>query len=405
MDFTGQQDDALKSINVWYKQLRNNFNKANQVFRLFGYAGTGKTTLAKHIAEHVTGDVVFGAFTGKAAQVLKEKGCPKAQTIHSMIYQPKPVPKEVIEKLKENLKIETDKVKINDLKSKIKNLNGPKFQLNIASDLCIADLIILDECSMINQQIAEDLMYFDKPILVLGDPGQLPPVKGGGYFTDQEPDILLTEIHRQAKDSPIIHMATMVRQGKQLPFADFGGMCRKREKRLFWDSDDVKADQILCGKNATRRNINSAMRSLLGKVSSKDPLSCYPKKAEKLICLRNNHEFGLLNGLMGNTLEDSVYDEGELSIKIKLDFGGDLALPILKEHFLEYETPGLVEHMPYWERREVEEFDYAYAITVHKSQGSQWKNVCFYDDGMSHQRNKLLYTAITRASERVVIYA
>lgn len=405
MDSTRQQEEALTAINVWYKQLKNNFDESNQVFRLFGYAGTGKTTLAKHIAEGISGQVVFGAFTGKAAQVLKEKGCPHAQTIHSMIYQPKEVPRDVLEKLRAKADKETDKVKLLNLRNEIQKLNGPKFQLNIASDVCTADLIILDECSMINERIAMDLMSFKIPILVLGDPAQLPPVKGGGYFTNAKPNILLTEIHRQAKDSPIIHMATMIRHGKELRFESFGEGCRKRPKRFFKDSDDVHADQILCGKNKTRREINTGLRSLLGKIDSKNQLSIFPKKDEKLICLRNNHEVGLLNGLMGRTLEDSVYDDGKLSIEIELDFGGKISVPILPEHFEEYENPGIVEHMPYWERREVEEFDYAYAITVHKSQGSQWPSVCFYDDGMSHQRDKLLYTAVTRASERITIYA
>jgi hypothetical protein len=125
-----------------------------QVFRLFGYAGTGKTTLAKHLAENVDGDVVFGAFTGKAASVLRAKGCHDASTIHSMIYRSK----------------ESDE-------------GGPLFALNRSGPAAKADLIVIDECSMVDQDLGRDLLSFGKPVLVLGDPAQLPPVKGGGFFT------------------------------------------------------------------------------------------------------------------------------------------------------------------------------------------------------------------------------
>ena len=89
MQFSPQQDDALKAAAAWLKAARR--GKARQVFRLFGYAGTGKTTLAQHLAEGVDGDVLFAAFTGKAAQVLRSRGAEGARTIHSLIYRP-PVP-------------------------------------------------------------------------------------------------------------------------------------------------------------------------------------------------------------------------------------------------------------------------------------------------------------------------
>ena len=81
--FAPQQDEALKAVSNWLKEGRS------PLFRLFGYAGTGKTTLAKHFAEHVDGDVLFAAFTGKAAQVLRSRGASNAKTIHSLIYRPR----------------------------------------------------------------------------------------------------------------------------------------------------------------------------------------------------------------------------------------------------------------------------------------------------------------------------
>ena len=57
---------------------------------------------------------------------------------------------------------------------------------------------------MVDEDLGRDLLSFGKPVLVLGDPAQLPPVKGGGFFTEAEPDVMLTEVHRQAADNPII---------------------------------------------------------------------------------------------------------------------------------------------------------------------------------------------------------
>ena len=70
---------------------------------------------------------------------------------------------------------------------------------------------------MVGPEMAADLLAFGKPILVLGDPGQLPPIKGTGAFTEVVPDIMLTEIHRQAGESAIIRLATMARQGIDIP--------------------------------------------------------------------------------------------------------------------------------------------------------------------------------------------
>ena len=85
--FSPEQDAALKAVADWMKA-KPGRGRAPLIFRLFGYAGTGKTTLAKHIAEGVDGKVLFAAFTGKAALVMRSKGCQGATTIHSLIYRP-----------------------------------------------------------------------------------------------------------------------------------------------------------------------------------------------------------------------------------------------------------------------------------------------------------------------------
>src|SRR5260221_668680 len=84
--FTPHQDSALKAVADWMKA-KPGRNGTPPVFRLFGYAGTGKTTLARHIADGVDGEVKFAAFTGKAALGMRNKGCDNASTIHSLIYR------------------------------------------------------------------------------------------------------------------------------------------------------------------------------------------------------------------------------------------------------------------------------------------------------------------------------
>src|SRR5262249_58130307 len=130
--------------------------------------------------------------------------------------------------------------------------------INLDSLARRTQLIVIDEASMVNEKIGRDLLRFGVPIIVIGDPAQLPPVEGAGFFTTDEPDFMLTEIHRQARDSPIIKMATIVREGGLLPVGDYGDGSRVIHLNDYKDYRDVPVDQILVGRNVTRRNINSA---------------------------------------------------------------------------------------------------------------------------------------------------
>ncbi|WP_322990965.1 ATP-dependent RecD-like DNA helicase, partial [Hoeflea sp.] len=273
MKFSPQQDEALKAVSRWLKDGRT------PIFRLFGYAGTGKTTLAKYFADNVDGEVLFAAFTGKAAQVLRARGAKNARTIHSLIYRPKGE-EEVSDE-------ETGKTTV-----------SPLFSINRQSPLAQAALIIIDECSMVDEALGKDLMSFGTPILVLGDPGQLPPISGGGYFTEHEPDILLTEIHRQARDNPIIDLAMQVREGREIMHGDYGTAQVIGKNDV--DRDIVlEADQVLVGTNRTRRRYNQRLRELKGFTQA------FPQSGDKLVCLRNDPSKGLLNGSLWQVMTSS----------------------------------------------------------------------------------------------------
>jgi exodeoxyribonuclease-5 len=360
-----QQEQALKDVSRWFSATRER-KPQGQVFRLFGYAGTGKTTLARHLAEGVEGNVVFAAFTGKAALVMRARGCVDARTIHSLIYRPKEIESE-----------------------------EPSFVLNDDSEAAQAKLIIVDECSMVDEELGRDLLSFGRPVLVLGDPAQLPPVKGGGFFTEAEPDLMLTEVHRQAADNPIVRMSMIVREGGFLERGTYGES-RVIARNQIDPLAVTQAGQVLVGMNRTRRLYNKRMRELFGYTN---PL---PEVGDKLVCLRNDRKKGLLNGgiwtvkqslpMRRNKLRMSLVPEEDPSRKA-------LRVSVLPA-FFESE-----EEIPYALRRDSDEFDYGYALTVHKSQGSQWDDVVLFDESgaFREHRHRWLYTGLTRAAQKLTV--
>jgi exodeoxyribonuclease-5 len=355
-----QQDLALKDVSRWLK------GHGGQVFRLFGYAGTGKTTLAKHLAENIDGDVCFAAFTGKAALVMRARGCEGARTLHSLIYRPREVDTE-----------------------------EPTFVLNGDSDAAKASLIVVDECSMVDEELGRDLLSFGKPVLVLGDPAQLPPVKGGGFFTEAEPDAMLTEIHRQAADNPIVRLSMEIREGGALHIGQYGES--RVIRRADIDTEAVKrADQLLVGTNKTRRAYNRRMREIFGFKA------VTPEAGDKLVCLKNDRTKGLLNGSLWRTKTTANLRRGRLRMTVvpEEEQGGKGQRIAVVPHFFESD-----EEVPFSIRKNSDEFDYGYALTVHKAQGSQWDDVVVFDESWAFRehRHRWLYTAITRASQRLTV--
>lgn len=366
MAWSPQQEKALKAVESWIRDYKMKKTK-KQFFYLGGFAGVGKTTLAIHFSKNVE-NCCFAAFSGKAADVMRKKGCFGARTIHSLIY----------------------------IADQDKKTGEVTFRLNVSnSALNDADLLILDECSMVDELIATDLLSFGKPILVLGDPAQLPPVSGTGYFTSREPDFMLTEIHRQAADNPIIYLATQVRNGIMPDIGEYGDS--KIVTKLN-SQDALDADQILCGRNVTREDMNRKIRKLLGH----DPGMPVPK--DKVICLKNDRDLGIFNGSMFTVQEilQSKYKTNFLHMRLQSD--DEYALPTLvkthKSFFID-EVP-----VPDWKMlKGSQQFNYGYSITCHKSQGSQWEKVLLLDEHYCFKDNwkEWLYTGITRSASSLIM--
>ena len=365
--FTLHQDQALRAVADWLKA-KPGKNGTPQVFRLFGYAGTGKTTLARHIADGVNGNVKFAAFTGKAALVMRNKGCDNASTIHSLIYRTRESGEE-----------------------------QPSFELWDDAPASKAKLIVIDECSMVDAELGRDLMSFDCPLLVLGDPAQLPPIQGGGFFTDAEPDAMLTEVHRQAQDDPIVRMSMAVREGRALDLGTFGESEVVRRDAL--DPDRVMAaDQVLVGRNNTRRAYNMRVRQ---KQNIEDPL---PVAGDKLVCLRNNRKKALFNGGLWRVKSRAASKSKIITMRLSPDEEVSSA-KVTKVSVRADCFGGGIEDIPWEQRRPYDEFDYGYVLTVHKSQGSQWNDVVLFDESFAFQdsRARWLYTGITRAAKRLTV--
>ena len=390
MRLSTQQANAALAVREWLGLPV----EENQVFYLAGYAGTGKTTIVNQLVQDSDLAYDFMAYTGKAVSVLCKKGNP-ARTIHSAIYRPQKPDEGAIKDLLKQIQGSAGNALVK-LKQDLALLYRPKFVLREREVLEEFDLIVVDEVSMVGADLGRDLLSFGKKVLVLGDPGQLPPIGGAGFFTNRPPDFLLTEIHRQAEDNPIIRMATLVRQGHTLGVGAYGES--KVVRKGVTDPFKEATSQVICGRNTTRKIINNAFIDRLWPGSE---LACLvPPPSAELICLRNNAALGILNGTQWTVASSS--DEGKYIDLVLYESGEDPTITKnIKAHAFETDLSSLSP----WNRRLYEEFDFGYGITCHKSQGSQWPSVYIIDESWMFREDKAkwLYTALTRAEDRVVV--
>ncbi|MBE7086226.1 MAG: hypothetical protein E7366_03645 [Clostridiales bacterium] len=226
----------------------------------------------------------------------------------------------------------------------------------------------------------------------------------------------------------------MAREGKQIPYGNYGdkvcvirrgSLVGSERRRLF-----LKADQILCGRNKTRLELNREIREYKGIADEE-----LPTEGEKLICTLNDWEkaldgndtFFLVNGIIGTASEIKPHFDDLATMEFQADFMNEsVKVPFDTGIF----TKGKYSHL-YGERavtlsdgtvvhegnfallhklRSVADepicrFEFAYAITCHKSQGSEFDFVIVFDESWAfhEEKNRWLYTAITRAREKLLI--
>ena len=407
---TADQQEAEALIEAWY------FHLNTQIFVLCGYAGTGKTFLVDHVVRAlglVAGEsAAFVAPTGKAASVLIKAGVP-ATTVHSLIY----TREEDIE-VDENGEVISEQflrfVRRESIDSKIK-------------------LIVLDETSMVSDDVLRDLLSFGVKCLCCGDPAQLPPV-GGSNTLLRSPVITLREIVRQERDNPSVRLAERIRAGERPQYGEYGSVSvvprrsldAAARRKLF-----CEADQIIVGTNRTRALVNREVRAFRGI----PPERILPEEGEMIICTLNDWskpldergDFHLVNGIIGTCyhVREQLDGLGQLDFQPEFlpdrveDLPFDTGIFVRGQYYHGYGnracllTNGILVHEGNREmlrrfkvRREdtVCRFEFAYAVTCHKAQGSEYDFVVVVDEsGFFENGREWLYTAVTRAKKRLVI--
>lgn len=362
ISFTKRQEIARTMLIEWSQ------GAMREPFILGGYAGTGKTFLLGHTISQDLGyqseDILYCAYTGKAAQVMRAKGM-DAHTIHSSIY---------------DYDIDEDFNVNQELKDELRGI----------------ELIVVDEASMADPEIRRDLESFGIPIIYVGDKGQLDPVGGArGSNIMARPHINLDEIMRQEASSGIIIASQMCRQNDKIPMGKIGkDFCQFPKK----EANNIKtlnwADVVLCATNRTRTKINRQLREYRGFEGD------LPEPGERIVCLKNNRDMNINNGMTG--VVASIVEEHQSTVRIIFtpdDGSEDRDLFVDKNTF-----NGTVPEKP--DKRRAY-FDFGYCLSVHKSQGSEYPNVVIIEERLPgsnlKEHNRWKYTAITRASRKCLL--
>jgi len=377
IEFSKDQKKAVDTITDWYTSHTSQL----PAFTFGGAAGTGKSTLISHLHQALPfAKISYCAYTGKAATVLRRKlavhgiGHESISTIHSLMYTPQ---------------LDSDG-----------NVAGWKRNPHLDGNL-----IVIDEASMVPKEIYDDLLSYDIPLLFVGDHYQLPPVSQYEFNLMDDPFVKLDTPHRFAADSPIVKLATKVRNGENIKFGDHGDGVSKRtlktitqdEIQRFFQSDELKnGDSImLSGFNKTRVKLNKRVRKQFG-------YSGLINNGERVVCLRNNKKTNipLFNGALGTVKHVGTKHDTAWKGAIEMDGFDSPFRGVIYNDIFNTEKPDLYVGRS----RDTQCFDYGYALSVHKSQGSSWNRVCVFEEQCDLFDNlRWLYTAVTRAENELLI--
>lgn len=409
-DASDDQVRAVEQLERWLKGSR-------QQITLGGLAGSGKSTLIRSIkdsleSQHVS--VAVAALSGKAVSVLRGKGI-YAETLHSLLYEPEGPPKEWVharEAWKGSVKRLLRQGKYPNARAveeaaehwmlgdHYAQVAWVKWQQAVAQfgehvdtrviwvevEELAADVVIVDEASMVDFKLYESLVKHDVRLLFVGDHGQLEPI-GDNPRLMSNPEIRLETIHRQAAGSEIIQFAHFVREGHDPRH------WRGTGKDVTVNPRDVRYsdfDVVLCGYNRFRTHLNQVVRTERG------IQGVLPRPNERLICLQNSKNAGLFNGFMCDCIELRHTDDPNIAkLTVENSRGDQVTVDAWVPQF------GEPSRAPYIDKT-ISMFDWGYALTVHKSQGSEWPHVAVVEQiSRNWMPERWRYTAATRASHHL----
>lgn len=387
------QAEGVEIIGDWYR------HGCEQLIEMSGPPGSGKTTVIRTVIESLgidLDDVIFAAYVGKATLQMRQSGL-SAKTIHSTFYR--------MEK----------EYEYDEWNRPVRLSNGRlKCRYYFKRKPCIPNnirLIVIDEAGMVPDDMLDEILDFGLPIVCVGDKDQLPPVFGSSRLF-KNPDVVLTEIMRQAKGSPIIDLALAINKGEDIKYGKWGKGCHVvDESYLFKKKIYTKSDIIICGKNKTREKINNHVRyNILGRKSE------FPVIGDKMVCRKNNWNLTIEDDSLLLPLTNGMF--GEVTYVDKSSFRGDrINIDFLPEHANDcfYDLPIDLEYLfADFKTRNEKNFygngnllEYAYASTCQLAQGSQYGKVVVIEEYMKSggpdYHKRWLYTAVTRAKYELVL--
>jgi exodeoxyribonuclease-5 len=444
-ELTDEQNRVIDGAVAWFPRAAD--GPANKIHKVTGPAGCGKSEVGKFVIRRLIAlgylssaeDVCKVGPTGMAARVMRNKGLYGASTIHSALYTPASDAEEMIDEIKRQIvqvrgtfgdcdqheREEANRI-IEILEEEIRELRRRKnddlqWILNYHGKAAEAKLILCDEASMVGGQLMLDLQSFGIPVLYLGDRFQLPNIGGGeSVFEDangrQLPvDGELTQIHRQAEGSAIIRYSRDIRlneNGAGLTFfgkdvSEDGGMLLRLPPGKLTVEHLARANQVICGYNNTRHATNQAIREFLGRGGTP-----YPVPGDKLVCLKNHKDYGLVNGSIGVATSDySNFDGRNQSFEVDLTLDDGREMPGTKMLVPYFQYPGdakALEDVPFWARKKFAHFDYGNTLTCHKAQGTQHRGGVVIEEpfGRSElEKRRWRYTAATRFEKFLIVEA
>lgn len=391
MILNNTQQAVSDSAIDWY------FNSPDMLFQIDGEAGTGKSVVLNDIVKRLgleDENVLAMAFTGQAAIVMRTKGLKNACTIHSALFMP--VLQDVVDPA-------TGRVVIN-----------PKFNMPVTKWIFVpkyidkkqVKLVIVDEAYMVPASLKAHIDRLGIKTIVAGDTGQLPPVKEEPAYLVSGKIHHLTELMRQAEDSALVYLAHRARHGYHIDCGRYGN-----DVLVMYDDeiiDDVfqRCGIVLCGKNKTRDSLNHHIRNNVFQRNTD-----YPMFGERVICRKNNWSkeidgIALANGLTGSVVRPPSVSKFD-GMTLNLDFKPDL----LDQPFVDLDINYKYLNANYMDKDKIRNspyesgdlLEYAYASTVHLSQGSEYPCGIYYEEFLypTIQKN-LNYTAITRFKNQMI---